>query len=65
MQSIQVKCRECECRFVTTINNTLVLDAKIIGICEHCYNEEPHDCYDEMQVDENNCFLKVGRKEFL
>jgi len=45
LQSIQVKCRECE----------------------HCYNEESHDCYDEMQADmqyDNNCFKKVGRKEF-
>lgn len=61
---VQARCKECNCRFLHSIDNWIFIDEEAIGTCDNCFNKKSHTCIDEFQGDENGCYAEVGRKEF-
>lgn len=62
--SLVARCKECNCRFTWSMDNFPFVDAEIVGTCDKCFKKESHDCYDELEENENGGFLFVGRKKF-
>lgn len=61
---VVARCKTCNCRYIWALDPFPFVDAEIVGTCDDCFNKRSHNCLDELQLDENECFVTVGRKVF-
>lgn len=61
---VEARCKECNCRFVWSLDNFPFPDSMIIGTCDKCFDKITHDCYDEFQDEPNGSYACAGRKVF-
>jgi len=62
--SVVAACKKCSCIFTHYVGNWLFIDEEVTGTCSNCFEKISHKCIDELQLNADNSFVVVGRKDF-